>query len=181
MLLEIPTFADPRGTFSVTYETGAAVAAGLPACFVQDNRSLSRSVGTVRGLHLQLPPHEQGKLVMVVRGRIVDVFVDLRPGSVTHGDHDRTELAAGDDRLLWVPPGFAHGFCTLEPDTEVFYKVDAPYRPAAERTLAWDDPVLAIGWPAGPDQVVLSDKDAAGLGLAAIVTAIGAATREVSG
>jgi dTDP-4-dehydrorhamnose 3,5-epimerase len=111
-------------------------------------------------------------LVRVLVGRILDVFVDLRPGSGSHGRHGQVELAAGDDRQLWIPPGFAHGFCTLEPETEVFYKVDAPYAPAAERTLAWDDPALAIDWPVDAATVVLSDKDRAGLPLAQIVRAI---------
>jgi dTDP-4-dehydrorhamnose 3,5-epimerase len=175
MLFEAARFEDPRGSFAVTFQADVAQAAGLTRSFVQDNRSLSRPVGTVRGLHLQLPPWEQGKLVEVLRGRIVDVFVDLRPGSATQGHHGSVELCGDDARHLWVPPGFAHGFCTLEPDTEVAYKVDAPYRPEAEWTLAWDDPTLAIDWPVDRDRAVLSDKDGDGHPLAETVAAIAAA------
>ena len=175
-LIESRRFADARGSFTVLWEERASEAVGLPTRFVQDNCSLSTGIGTVRGLHLQLPPHQQGKLVRVVAGCIVDVFVDLRPGSPTHGHHGMIELSAGDGRQLWIPPGFAHGFCTLEPDTEVFYKVDAAYMPAAERTLAWNDPALGIEWPVDPASVVLSDKDAAGWSLPEIVGAITAAT-----
>lgn len=174
ILLSTPHFDDDRGAFSVVYEQGAAAAAGLPP-FVQDNHSLSRRAGTVRGLHLQLPPREQGKLVRVVRGRIFDAVVDLRPGSPTEGRSVTVELAAGTGHQLWIPPGFAHGFCTLEPETEVAYKVDAPYAPEAERSLAWDDPTLAIAWPVEPAEAVLSPKDAAGLSLEEIRNAIAGA------
>ncbi|MEL6982901.1 MAG: dTDP-4-dehydrorhamnose 3,5-epimerase [Actinomycetota bacterium] len=165
ILLEHPCFEDTRGTFQVLFEAEAAVAAGLPSTFVQDNASLSRPAGTVRGLHLQLPPWQQGKLLRVTRGRVVDVFVDLRPGSATRGQHETIELSAADDRQLWIPPGFAHGFCTLEPDTEIAYKVDAPYQPEAEWTLAWDDPSLAVDWPVAAADAVLSDKDRLGRSL----------------
>lgn len=158
--------------FSIPYETEAAVAAGLPAGFVQDNQSVSYAAGTVRGLHLQLPPHEQGKLVRVLRGRILDVVVDLRPGSATLGATDQVELSEVDGHLLWVPPGLAHGFCTLEPDTEVFYKVDAPYRPEAELSVAWNDPNLNIEWPVSADDAVLSEKDKNGISLTEALAAI---------
>ena len=171
-LLLVRQHQDSRGVFTVTYEQQAAVALGLPSVFVQDNHSLSRAVGTLRGLHLQLPPHAQGKLVSVARGAVVDVFVDLRPGSETWGQHEQIELRAGAGELLWIPAGFAHGFCTLEPDTEVVYKVDAPYAPAAERTLAWDDSTLQIEWPLGPAGPILSDKDAVGSSLDEITAAI---------
>jgi dTDP-4-dehydrorhamnose 3,5-epimerase len=171
-VFDTPSFEDHRGSFSVLFEADAAEQAGLPPVFVQDNRSRSRSVGTVRGLHLQLPPWEQGKLIRVAAGRVVDVFVDLRPGSATHGHYDMVELAAEDERQLWIPPGFAHGFCTLDPDTEVLYKVDAPYQPQAERTLTWDDPAVAIDWPFDPEEVILSDKDQRGLPLAVIAAEI---------
>ena len=166
--------------FSIPFQAEGAVAAGLPEHFVQDNHSVSYAVGTIRGLHLQLPPHEQGKLVRVLRGRILDVIVDLRPGSPTVGRSDQVELDTSLGRLLWVPPGFAHGFCTLEPDTEVFYKVDSPYRPDAELSVAWDDPTLNINWPVEANDVVLSEKDKNGVSLtealAAIRSALDAAT-----
>lgn len=181
ILLEHPCFEDPRGTFQVLFEAEAAAAAGIPSVFVQDNASLSRPAGTVRGLHLQLPPWEQGKLLRVTRGRVVDVFVDLRPGSVTRGQHEAIELSAADDRQLWIPPGFAHGFCTLEPDTEIAYKVDAPYQPQAEWTLAWDDPALAIDWPVMAAEAVLSDKDAIGRSLADTIDAIDRIDAELAG
>ena len=169
-------FEDGRGVFTIPYETTAAVAAGLPERFVQDNHSISYRVGTVRGIHLQLPPHEQGKLVRVLKGHIFDVVVDLRPGSATLGQTDSVELTGDDGQLLWIPPGFGHGFCTLEPDTEVFYKVDAPYRPEAELSVAWNDPTLAIDWPTEADQVVLSEKDQNGVTLDEALAAIRSAS-----
>jgi len=107
----------------------------------------------------------------VLRGSIADVAVDLRPGSPSFGHHEVIEVTAESGEQVWVPPGFGHAFCTLEPDTEVFYKVDAPYAPAAERTLAWNDPEVAVVWPLS-DEPVLSDKDAAGLSFAEIMAAI---------
>ena len=171
-LFEIPRFEDRRGSFSVLFQADLAEQAGVSPVFVQDNRSVSRSVGTIRGLHLQLPPFAQGKLVRVVQGRVVDVFVDLRPGSPTHGHYDSVELEAEDDRQLWIPAGFAHGFCTLEPDTEVHYKVDAPYHPASERTLAWDDPTVGVEWPVEAGAATLSDKDLDGWTMGEVVEAI---------
>ncbi|MEM9892524.1 MAG: dTDP-4-dehydrorhamnose 3,5-epimerase [Actinomycetota bacterium] len=175
-VLTTPSFGDDRGSFSVTYERSQAEALGLAKPFVQDNHSISAPVHTLRGIHLQLPPYAQGKLVRVLRGRILDVVVDLRPGSPTRGEHAAVELAAGTGEQLWVPAGFGHAFCTLEPDTEVFYKVDAAYAPEHERSLAWDDPTLGIAWPAGMTQPVLSAKDAAGSDLATILAEIDAAT-----
>lgn len=172
LLLEHACYEDPRGSFQVLFEAGAAEAAGIPAVFVQDNASWSRPAGTIRGLHLQLPPWQQGKLIRVTRGRVLDVFVDLRPGSATRGQHEAIELSAVGDRQLWIPPGFAHGFCTLEPDTEIFYKVDAPYHPAAEWTLAWDDAALSIDWPVDSEAVMLSDKDRVGASLVETTEAI---------
>lgn len=179
VLVEHACYEDPRGSFQVLFEAEAAEAAGLPGAFVQDNASLSRPVGTVRGLHLQLPPWEQGKLIRVTRGRVLDVFVDLRPGSATRGQYETVELAAVESRQLWIPPGFAHGFCTLEPDTEVFYKVDAPYQPSAEWTLAWDDPTLDIDWPVEVDDAILSDKDRDGAPVAETMDAIDRAMAEL--
>ncbi|MEE3623380.1 dTDP-4-dehydrorhamnose 3,5-epimerase [Nitrospirillum sp. BR 11752] len=151
-------FGDDRGWFVETWNEEKHAAAGITGPFVQDNQSLSRIQGTVRGLHFQLAPAAQGKLVRVIRGRILDVAVDLRQGSATYGRHVAVELDAEEGWQLWVPVGFAHGFCTLVPDTEIAYKVTAPYSPAHDRGLLWNDPALGIQWPefAG---AVLSDKD----------------------
>lgn len=170
-VLAMPRFEDDRGSFSVPFEQTAARHAGLPDRFVQDNHSISKLPGTIRGIHLQLPPYEQGKLVRVLRGRVFDVVVDLRPDSPTVGRWTSVELASGPQQL-WIPPGLGHGFCTLEPDTEVFYKVDSPYKPSHELSLRWDDPELGIDWGFDPDQVVLSDKDARGMGLTRVLEAI---------
>jgi dTDP-4-dehydrorhamnose 3,5-epimerase len=159
ILLEPKRFGDTRGFFSETFSVRAAQAAGLTLPFVQDNHSLSAEVGTVRGLHFQTEPHVQGKLVRVVKGGIFDVAVDIRPGSPTFGLHVTAELSAANWRQLWVPPGFAHGFCTLEPMTEVIYKVTDYYAPECDKGIAFDDPALGIAWPVKRDEAVLSDKD----------------------
>ena len=133
--------------------------AGLTAAFVQDNQSLSRARGTLRGLHCQVAPRVQGKLVRVIRGSIWDVAVDARPDSPSFGQHAAAILSAENGSQLWVPPGFLHGFCTLEPDTEVMYKVTDLYDRASERGVIWNDPDLALPWPVGAAEVVLSEKD----------------------
>ena len=166
LLVEPARFGDARGFFSEVWSQRALAAQGLDVAFVQDNHSLSREVGVLRGLHFQRPPAAQGKLVRVVRGAILDVAVDIREGSATYGRHVAVELSAANWRQLWVPRGFAHGFCTLEPDTEVLYKVDAYYDRAADAGIAWDDPALGIAWPVGAP--VLSDKDRAAPRLAEI-------------
>lgn len=160
ILLETRRFTDPRGVFSETYSRRAAAAFGVGEEFVQDNWSCSERVGTVRGLHFQRQPHAQAKLVRTVRGRILDVAVDLRRGSPTFGKHVAVELAQGDGRMLYVPVGFAHGFCTLEPMTEVAYKVSADYAPEADAGIAWNDPSLGIGWPVAAADAEVSRKDA---------------------
>lgn len=152
-------FRDERGFFSETYNQQRLAEGGITGFFVQDNHSLSRRAGVVRGLHYQLPPHAQGKLIRVIRGAIFDVAVDIRPGSPTFGQHVTARLSAENWQQLWVPPGFAHGFCTLEPDTEVIYKVTDLYHPDSERGIRWNDPALAIDWPVSPSEVQLSDKD----------------------
>ena len=160
LLLTPQRFDDARGSFVETWQAARFEACGIPGPFVQDNHSVSARAGTVRGLHLQLPPFEQGKLVRVVRGRIWDVAVDVRPGSPTFGRHVAAELSAENWRQLWIPAGFLHGFCTLEPDTEVIYKVTSKYDRDAERGVIWNDPRLALPWPVAPGNAVLSDKDA---------------------
>lgn len=154
-------FGDSRGFFSETWSASRFAEAGIAGTFVQDNHSLSAQRGTVRGLHLQVAPNPQGKLVRCVRGAIWDVAVDVRHGSPTFGQHVAAELSAANWQQLWVPAGFLHGFCTIEPDTEVIYKVTAPYDRGAERGVAFDDPDLALPWPVEAGAATLSDKDRA--------------------
>lgn len=153
-------FADARGYFSELYSKQALSRAGITDDFVQDNTSLSAKIGTIRGLHFQLPPHAQAKLVRVSRGRIVDVAVDLRSSSPTYRQHIMVELSATNGAQLYVPVGFAHGFCTLEPDTEVVYKVSSYYAPQSDAGILWSDPALEIAWPVSHDDVTVSEKDA---------------------
>jgi dTDP-4-dehydrorhamnose 3,5-epimerase len=152
-------FGDARGFFSETWSAPRFAAAGIDGTFVQDNQSLSRDRGVLRGLHCQIGPNAQGKLVRCVRGAIWDVAVDARRASPTFGRSAAVELSAANWRQLWVPVGFLHGFCTLEPDTEVVYKVTAPYDREAERGVIWNDPTLALAWPVEPGAAMLSDKD----------------------
>lgn len=170
--LSTPGFRDDRGSFSVTFEVEAAAVVGMIEPFVQDNHSVSVPVGTVRGIHFQLSPFAQGKLVRLLKGRILDVVVDLRPGSPTRGQHAKIELDAASGNQLWVPRGFGHGFCTLDPDTEVAYKVDQTYTPAAERSLSWNDPTLGIDWPVTEATVTLAGKDREGLSYQQIIDEI---------
>jgi dTDP-4-dehydrorhamnose 3,5-epimerase len=152
-------FVDSRGYFLETYNRQAFVAAGIKDEFVQDNLSLSKEAGTVRGLHFQTAPYAQAKLIRVERGRILDVAVDLRRSSQTYGRHMAVELSGESGLQLLIPVGFAHGFCTLEPNTEVSYKVTAHYSAAHEKGLAWDDPELGIDWPVDAARAILSEKD----------------------
>ena len=152
-------FGDHRGFFSETWSRNAFAEAGLDLDFVQDNQSLSAPVGTLRGLHFQSPPCAQDKLVRVTRGRILDVAVDIRASSPSFGKHVAVELSVENWRQLLVPIGFAHGFVTLEPDTEVLYKVTAPYAPENDHGLAFDDPALGIDWRLPLSGLTLSDKD----------------------
>jgi dTDP-4-dehydrorhamnose 3,5-epimerase len=152
---------DHRGWFTETWREDTLRGLGIDARFVQDNASYSADRGTVRGLHFQLPPRAQGKLVRVARGAIFDVAVDLRQGSPTFGRHVTARLSAEACNQMWIPAGFAHGLCTLEPDTEIQYKVTDTYSPEHDRGLAWDDPDLQIPWPAEAANVRISAKDAA--------------------
>lgn len=158
-LIRTSRIADVRGYFCETYARPAFVERDLDYDFVQDNQSSSARAGTVRGLHFQRPPFAQAKLVRVLHGRIVDVVVDLRRSSPSYGKHAAVELSDADDEQLLVPAGFAHGFCTLEPHTVVLYKVDAIYSAAHDGGVNWADPKLAIKWPVGAENAILSDKD----------------------
>ncbi len=152
-------FYDERGFFSEIYNKERTAALGIDAEFVQDNHSFSAAKGVVRGLHYQVSPHAQGKLVRVVRGAIFDVALDIRRSSPTHGRHVATVLSAENWAQIWIPVGFAHGFCTLEPNTEVLYKTTAYYAPECSRGIRWDDPALGIAWPVERQAAVLSDAD----------------------
>lgn len=158
-LLEPVKHGDHRGFFSETYNKRVLQEAGITLDFVQDNQSLSAEVGTVRGLHFQVPPHAQAKLLRVTRGAIFDVVVDLRQGSPSYGQHVSATISAATWNQILVPVGFAHGFCTLEPDTEVIYKVTDYYAPEAEQGLLWNDPALSIDWPVTEAEAILSDRD----------------------
>ena len=158
-LLTPRIFRDDRGFFSETWNAKTFAEAGIDQPFVQDNHALSRTKGTLRGLHFQTAPMAQDKLIRVTRGAIWDVAVDIRPGSPTFGRHVGAVISAENWTQIWVPKGFAHGYVTLEPDTEVIYKVTALYAPANDRGILWNDPALAIEWPVDPGSVVLSDKD----------------------
>ena len=162
-LLEIrpQRFGDERGFFSEVWHERRFAEAGIEARFVQDNHSLSRTRGVLRGLHFQLAPAAQTKLVRVSRGSIFDVAVDIRPGSTTFGRWDGLELSAKAWNQLLIPEGFAHGFVTLEDDCEVQYKTTMPYAPDLERAIRFDDPDIGIEWPVEPDSVVISAKDRA--------------------
>ena len=156
-LLEVTRFSDARGFFAETYSQRACAKLGIDVCFVQDNHSFSRVVGTLRGLHFQAPPHAQGKLVSCVRGVIFDVAVDIRFGSPTYGQWKGYELSAENGNQLYVPIGFAHGFVTLEPESEIVYKCSDYYAPETEGAVRWDS--CGIEWPLSADPI-LSDKDA---------------------
>ncbi len=153
-------FGDDRGYFTETYNRRTSAELGIDADFVQDNESLSAQPGTVRGLHFQVAPSAQGKLIRCTRGALIDVAVDIRHSSATFGDHVAVRLDPASGTQLWIPPGFAHGFCTLEPDTMISYKVSGGfYDPACDRALLWCDPALGIDWPIAPDRATVSDKD----------------------
>ncbi|RIV83523.1 dTDP-4-dehydrorhamnose 3,5-epimerase [Aurantiacibacter xanthus] len=160
LIIEPKVFGDERGFFMESWNAAQFAEAGLDIAFVQDNHSRSQK-GVLRGMHFQ-NPGPQGKLVRVVSGAVFDVAVDLRRSSPTFGHWTGVELSAENKRMFWVPQGFAHGFLTLEDDTDFLYKCDAPYAPQHEHSLAWDDPDVAIAWPLDGIAVQLSTKDAKG-------------------
>ena len=159
LLFKPQRLSDSRGYFVETYNKRSFSAIGVD--FVQDNQSLSTLRGTIRGLHFQLAPEPQAKLVRVLAGAVYDVAVDLRAGSATYGKWCAATLTAAEGEQLFIPVGFAHAFCTLAPDTIVAYKVDAFYNKSAEAGVRWDDPDIAVEWPIGRDEIKVSDKDAA--------------------
>jgi dTDP-4-dehydrorhamnose 3,5-epimerase len=158
-------FGDERGWFTETWNAERYAQAGIDAAWIQDNHSFSAARGVVRGLHFQIPPDAQDKLVRCTRGRVLDVAVDIRAGSPTYGQHAAAELTASGGEQIFVPRGFAHGFCTLEENCEVQYKVSGRYAPEHDRGIRWDDADLDIAWPdelrSGAWQAQLSEKDAA--------------------
>ena len=169
-LLSPRKHGDRRGFFSETYNRKALAVIGIDIDFVQDNHSYSADKGTVRGLHFQTPPFAQDKLVRVARGSVFDIAVDLRQGSPTYGRHVSAVLSAQAWNQILVPIGFAHGFMTLEPDTEVIYKVSNYYAPDHDKGLLWNDPALGINWPIADEEAVLSDKDSKQPRLAELIT-----------
>lgn len=166
MILTPVRHGDDRGFFSESWNKARLAEHGITVEFVQDNHSLSRDVGTVRGLHFQTPPHAQVKLVRCGRGAFLDVAVDIRRGSATFGKWVDVELTAENGRQLLVPEGFAHGFVTRAPDTEIVYKCSDYYAPECDRALMFDDPALGIDWGVTRQNAILSSKDAAAPALA---------------
>jgi dTDP-4-dehydrorhamnose 3,5-epimerase len=150
---------DSRGFFSEVFKERELRKHGIDTHFVQDNHSLSASKGVVRGLHFQIAPFAQAKLLRVTTGSIFDVAVDIRRGSPSFGRHIAVVLSAAEWNQIFIPEGFAHGYCTLEPDTEVIYKVSAYYSPAHDRGLLWNDAALDIAWPVSADEALVSDRD----------------------
>ena len=159
LIVRSPRHSDDRGFFSETYNKKVFAEAGINLDFVQDNHSLSVHAGTIRGLHFQSPPYAQDKLVRVVKGRILDVAVDVRRASSTFGKHVSAEISADEWNQILIPIGFAHGLCTLEPDTEVVYKVTNYYSAKCDLGVRWNDPEIGINWPVPDTQAHLSEKD----------------------
>ena len=160
ILVRVRKFADSRGHFLETFRTADFADMGIDCEFVQDNQAFSAQAGTVRGLHFQVPPHAQAKLVRVLHGAVYDAAVDLRRGSPTYGKWCGARLTADGGEQIFVPAGFAHGYCTLEPDTVVAYKVDEYYAPHAEAGLIWNDPAIGVDWSIPAESGLVSDKDA---------------------
>jgi dTDP-4-dehydrorhamnose 3,5-epimerase len=158
-LLKPVRHVDSRGFFSEVFKENVLREHGIGIHFVQDNLTLSASKGVVRGLHFQIPPFAQAKLLRVTAGSIFDVAIDLRWGSPNFGRHVAVTLSAADWNQIFIPEGFAHGYCTLEPNTEVTYKVSAYYSPEHDRGLLWNDPALGIAWPVSAGEAVVSGRD----------------------
>ncbi len=158
LIIQPKVWEDERGYFFESYSRELLHDAGIDADFVQDNQSLSQK-GALRGLHFQASPFAQGKLVRVIQGKVLDVAVDLRKNSSTFGDHMTIELSAENHSMFWIPPGFAHGFLTLEDQTIFTYKVSNLYNKASEGGILWNDPDLNIDWKINPTEVILSEKD----------------------
>ncbi|HEV7689376.1 MAG TPA: dTDP-4-dehydrorhamnose 3,5-epimerase [Hyphomonadaceae bacterium] len=165
LLITPKRFKDGRGWFSEAFKLAEAEVAGLPA-FIQDNESFSTEAGVVRGLHFQTPPFAQAKLIRCVAGAILDVAVDIRTDSPTYGQHVAAELSAANGAQIFVPAGFAHGYCTLQPGCLIEYKVSSRYSPEHERGVLWNDTTLAIAWPVPPEDALITDRDRAFPGLA---------------
>lgn len=159
VVIEPQVFGDERGYFFESFNAECFLAeTGIDVAFVQDNESRSKR-GVLRGLHFQREPYAQAKLVRVVRGRVLDVAVDIRPGSPTFGKYVATELSGENHRQMFIPKGFAHGYVVLEDDTVFQYKCDEYYHPESEAGIAWNDPQIGIEWPLSEDEIILSDKD----------------------
>jgi dTDP-4-dehydrorhamnose 3,5-epimerase len=156
-IIEPRVIQDARGLFAVAWSAGEFEQRGLDARLSQCNLAWNRTRGTLRGMHFQVPPFEQVKIVRCTRGALLDVIVDLRPGSSTYRQWDAVELTADNHRMIYVPAGFAHGYVTLEDGTEAYYHASTPYAPGHESGVRWDDPLLQIDWPIDP--VVISEKD----------------------
>jgi dTDP-4-dehydrorhamnose 3,5-epimerase len=160
ILIRVRKFADSRGDFLETFRKSDFAEMGIDRDFVQDNQAYSAQSGTIRGLHFQAPPHAQAKLVRVLHGAVYDAAVDMRRGSPTYGKWCGARLTADDSEQIFVPRGFAHGYCTLEPDTVVAYKVDGYYAPQSEAGLIWNDPAIGVDWSVPAQSVLVSEKDA---------------------
>ena len=159
VIIEPRVFGDSRGYFFESFSQRDFEAAVGPVAFVQDNESWSAKRGVLRGMHFQKGSDAQAKLVRVVRGRVLDVAVDIRPGSATLGSYVKVELSAENKRMLFIPRGFAHGFLVLEDDTVFQYKCDNYYAPQSEGSFRWDDPEVGIDWGVNPEELILSEKD----------------------
>ncbi len=160
-IIHLEGFADPRGVFFESFDLKKFEALGLPTNFVMDATSQNLAARTLRGLHYQAPDHAQGKLVRASRGRAFDVALDIRHGSPTFGQHVCVTLSEEDLFWFYIPPGFAHGFCTLEDNTEIIYKLTGHYAPEASKGILWNDPELRIDWPVTSDEALLANKDQA--------------------
>ena len=158
-IIDLDRYGDSRGFFMETYDTRSFSSIGIETTFVLDACSRNQNAGTVRALHFQIGAAAQAKLARVTRGRVLDIMLDIRTGSPTFGEHVAIELHEDDARMVYIPVGFAHGFCTMAPDTEMAYKLSSHFTPDQARTILWNDPDLGIDWSVSPDKAILSDKD----------------------